>query len=331
MTDTLRAVMAKMTDDGPKTAFADIPESDLPDEDVLIDVACSTLNYKDGLSLKYPKMICRSFPMVIGIDLAGTVVEDRSGTYAPGEKVLVTGWGLAESHWGGYIPRQRVKPEFLTRVPDSMSLSQSMAIGTAGYTAMLCVLELEKNGVTPADGPVIVTGAAGGVGSVAVAVLAKLGYEVHASTGRVAEQGDYLKKLGAAELVDRATLSIDAPPVDREVYAGAVDAVGGKTLATLLSRTKAWGTVTCCGLAESADLPASVMPLILRGVRLIGVNSVFMKNPTRQEAWDRLATDLDMGLLADMTTTEPLSNIFDLGEKILKGQIRGRTVIDVNA
>ena len=329
MSDTFQALVVDNADDAYTASIKDLTVSDLPDEPVLIDVAYSTLNYKDGLAVTGKGKIVRNFPMVCGIDLAGTVAESSDSAFKAGDKVLVNGWGLSETHWGGYAQRQRVKPEFITRVPEAFSLQDTMAIGTAGYTAMLCVLALEDAGVQPDQGDVVVTGAAGGVGSVAVALLAKLGYRVVASSGRTSET-DYLTSLGAADVIGREVLDRDARPLEKGKWAGGVDSVGSKTLATLLAETKEEGAVAACGLAGGTDLPTSVMPFILRGVKLLGVNSVTCPAARRDQAWSRLAQDLDLDKLKAMTTVEPLPRVPDLAEGILKGQVRGRVVIDVN-
>jgi acrylyl-CoA reductase (NADPH) len=307
--------------------FRDLNDSDLPAEKVLVDVAYSTLNYKDGLAVTGKGKIVRKFPMVAGIDLAGTVAASDDPTWRAGDRVLVNGWGLSETHWGGYTRRQRINPAFLTRVPAAFDLKQAMAIGTAGYTAMLCVLALEDAGVQQ-GGEVLVSGAVGGVGSVAIALLARLGYRVVASTGRM-KAADYLKMLGAADVIARADLDRPAKPLEKARWHGVVDSVGGKTLGTAIAQTHEEGAVAACGLAGGTDLPTTVMPYILRGVKLLGVNSVTCPAARRERAWARLATDLDKAKLAAMTTVEPLSNIKRLGEDILKGEIRGRVVIDV--
>ena len=328
MTEILNAVVLDEVDGKPKAAFRPLSVADLPDHDVLVDVAFSTVNYKDGLALTGKGKIARKLPMVCGVDLAGTVAESRSPDWRPGDRVVVNGWNLSETEWGGYIQKQRVKPEWLVRVPDTFTLAEAMAIGTAGYTAMLAVLALEHMGLTPGHGEVLVTGAAGGVGSIAVSVLAGLGYTVAASTGR-AETHEYLRGLGAATLIERTALLDKAPPLQRERWAGAVDSVGGVTLANVIAQTRRHGAVAVCGLAGGADLPGSVFPFILRGVSLVGVDSVMATKAQRERAWARLATDLDKAKLDAMTTIEPLSKVFELADAIVKGQVRGRTVIDV--
>ena len=323
---------ALVIDDKPgaySAEFRDLTDADLPTEKVLIDVAYSTLNYKDGLAVTGKGKIVRKFPMVGGIDLSGTVAASDDPAYKPGDKVLVNGWGLSETHWGGYSQRQRINPQFLTRVPAAFDLKQAMAIGTAGYTAMLCALALEDAGIQK-GGEVLVTGAVGGVGSVAIAIMAKLGYRVVASTGRM-KAADYLKMLGAADVIARADLDRPAKPLEKARWHGVIDSVGGKTLGTAIAQTHEEGAVAACGLAGGTDLPTTVMPYILRGVKLLGVNSVTCPAARRDRAWARLATDLDKAKLNAMTTVEPLSKIKQLAEDILKGDVRGRVVIDVAA
>jgi len=311
---------------GPAT-LRELADDDLGDGDVTIAVRYSSLNYKDGLAVTGTGRIMRSLPMTAGCDLAGVVEASDSPAWAPGDEVLVTGWGLSETHSGGYTQRQRVRSDWLTRKPDGLDLRQTMAVGTAGLTAMLCVLALEEAGVVPGDGEVIVTGAGGGVGSVAVAVLAQLGYAVNASTGRT-ETHDYLRELGASTIVDRADLATAGRPLDKERWAGGVDTVGSQTLATVLAQTRYGGTVAACGLAGGNDLPTTVLPFILRGVSLVGVDSVYCPAPRRDQAWARLGTDLPTDLLDAMTTVRPLADVPALAEQILAGQTRGRVVID---
>jgi putative YhdH/YhfP family quinone oxidoreductase len=306
----------------------DLEESELPDGDVTVAVKYSSLNYKDGLAVTGKGKIIRSYPLVCGIDLAGVVEESTSHAWKPGDEVVVTGWGLSETWPGGYTQRQKVKSEWLVRRPDALTLEQTMAVGTAGLTAMLCVLALEKAGLTSdTDLEVLVTGAGGGVGSVAVAVLAQLGYRVAASTGRT-ETHDYLRTLGATTIVDRADLAQAGRPLDKEKWAGAVDTVGSQTLATVLAQTRYRGSVAACGLAGGNDLPTTVLPFILRGVNLLGVDSVMCPTPLRQEAWERLGRDLPTALLDEMTTVEPMTKLPELAEQILAGHTRGRVVID---
>ena len=330
MGERFKAVVADKVNDKLTIQIRELGLSDLPDEDVLVEVAYSTLNYKDGLAVTGAAPICRRLPMVCGIDLAGTVISSRSPDWKAGDKVLVNGWGLSEVHWGGYSQRQKLKPEWLLPVPPGFSLQEVMAIGTAGYTAMLCVMALQEQGVTPDMGVVLVTGAGGGVGSVAVSLLATLGYHVVASTGR-AELHDYLKSLGAAAIIDRAELANKGKPLAQERWAGAVDCVGGQTLATILAETKYGGAVAACGLAGGMDLPATVHPFILRGVKLIGIDSVMAPKLRRVAAWEKLERILDRKQLHAMTEVQPMSKIFDLAPAILAGSTRGRVVIDVNA
>ncbi|MDY0014441.1 MAG: MDR family oxidoreductase [Rhodocyclaceae bacterium] len=330
MADKFTAVVIEDVEGKAKTSFKQLSLADLPDNDVLVEVAYSGLNYKDGLALSGNKnKVARKLPMVGGIDIAGTVVESRSEAWKPGDKVVVNGWGMSESQWGGYTRYQRVKSEWLVRLPDAFTLEQAMAIGTAGYTAALCVEALENWGaIKPGQGEVLVTGAAGGVGSVAIALLAARGYNVTASTGRP-ETHEYLKHLGASAFIDRKTLEEKGGPMQKERWSGAVDSVGGVTLANVLAQTVYGGAVAACGLAGGADLPATVLPHILRGVTLLGIDSVMAPLAKRQVAWARLARDLDQAKLAEMTTVEPMSKLPELAATILAGQTRGRVVIDV--
>jgi acrylyl-CoA reductase (NADPH) len=317
-----------LTEQGPARRV-ELTDADLPDGDVTVDVLFSSLNYKDGLAVSGKGKIARTLPMTCGIDLAGIVLESANPHYEPGDQVLATGWGMSETRPGGYTHRQRLPSALLTAVPAGLTLQQSMAIGTAGLTAMLCVMALERAGVGR-DGEVLVTGAGGGVGSVAVALLSGLGYQVAASTGRP-ELHDYLRGLGAVTIVDRADLSTPGRPLDKERWAGAIDSVGGQTLASVLAQTRYGGAVAACGLASGSDLPTTVLPFILRGVRLLGVDSVMCPSDTRFEAWQRLSTQLPLAQLDAMTTVEPMSRIADLAEQILSGQTRGRVVIDTRA
>ncbi|MBP2297607.1 MDR family oxidoreductase [Azospirillum picis] len=315
----------------PKGSFSSLTPADLPDHEVLVEVAYSTVNYKDGLAASGKAKIARKLPMVAGIDLAGTVVESRSPDWKPGDRVVVNGWGLSETQWGGYSRYQRVKPEWLIRLPDAFTLEQAMGIGTAGYTAALCVDALERWGaVRPGDREVLVTGAAGGVGSVAVALLAKRGYAVTASTGRP-ETHDYLRSLGAGGFIDRATLLEKGAPLQKERWAGGVDSVGGMTLVNALAQTVWGGAVAACGLAGSADLPGTVLPHILRSVALIGIDSVMAPVDRRASAWARLARDLDPGHLAVMYEVHPFADLPALADRIMAGKIRGRVVLDLTA
>jgi len=324
-----KALLATRADAGQSIAWTELAESDLMEGDVTVRVSHSTINYKDGLALTGKAPVIRRWPMIPGIDLAGTVAASGSPEFKAGEEVVVNGWGLGETHYGGYAQMARVKADWLVRKPAELTPAETMAIGTAGYTAMLCVLALERHGVGPKSGPVLVTGAAGGVGSVAIALLAKLGYQVTASTGRTTE-ADYLKGLGAAEVIDRAELAGKPRPLNRERWAGAIDAVGSATLANVLSMIRYGGTVAACGLAGGMDLPASVAPFILRGVTLAGIDSVMAPKAARVEAWSRLARDLDRARLAAMTETRPASDVMALAPDILAGKVRGRIVLTLN-
>lgn len=330
MSKRFQAAVIEDRDGKAATAIKEIGLEDLPDREVLVEVAFSSLNYKDGLALSGNKnKVARKLPMVGGIDLAGTVVESRSADWRTGDKVVVNGWGLSELHWGGYSRYQRVDPAWLVKLPDAFSFEQAMAIGTAGYTSALCVDALEKWGViAPGKGEVLVTGAAGGVGSVAIALLASKGYSVVASSGR-SQTHAYLKALGAREIIDREALAAKGGPLQKERWGGAVDSVGGTTLANVLAQTMYGGAVAACGLAGSADLPATVLPHILRGVTLIGIDSVMAPADKREAAWARLARDLKPALLTQMTTVEPMSKLPQLAGDIVAGRIQGRVVIDV--
>ncbi|MBI4520818.1 MAG: oxidoreductase [Gemmatimonadetes bacterium] len=330
MPSTFRALLAEGARRAYNTALKDLPEDALPGGDVLVEVACSSLNYKDGLAVTGRGDIIRRFPMVCGIDLAGTVIDSRVPDFKPGDGVLAVGQGLGETEWGGYSQRARVAASALVPVPPGLSLQQAMAIGTAGFTAMLSLMALEHHGIRPGEREMLVTGAGGGVGSVAVALLAARGYTVAASTGRP-ELHDYLRGLGAVTIVDRATLAQKPPPLASERWAGGVDSVGGPTLASVLAATAAHGAVAACGLAGGVEVPTTVMPFILRNVALLGVNSVQAPKPLRLEAWSRLARELPRDKLERMTSVEPLSKIKELSDRILAGQIRGRVVVDVNA
>lgn len=328
MAGTFRALLLEKTDGPPSRRIAELGEADLMDGDVTVAVSHSTINYKDGLALTGAAPVVRRWPMIPGIDFAGVVETSSHADFKPGDKVVLNGWGTGETHLGGYATRSRVKGDWLVPLPDAFSAAQAMAIGTAGYTAMLCVLALEKNGVTPSSGPVLVTGAAGGVGSVAIALLARLGFEVVASTGR-AEEEAYLKSLGAASIIPRAELSGDVRPLGKERWAGVVDSVGSKTLANALGTTRYGGTVAACGLAAGMDLPGSVAPFILRGVTLAGIDSVMAPKAKRLEAWSRLARDLDKARLTAMSETVSLETVMGMGPSILAGQVRGRVIVDV--
>jgi acrylyl-CoA reductase (NADPH) len=328
---TFRALRLFKTETGQEARFVDLTDADLMDGDVDVRVEFSTVNYKDGLALTGKSPVVRVWPLTPGIDFAGVVETSTHAGFKPGDRVVLNGWGVGETHHGGYAQRARVKGDWLVKLPDAISTSHAMAIGTAGYTAMLSVMALEHEGVTPDKGDIVVTGAAGGVGSVAIALLSKLGYRVVASTGRKESEDAYLTGLGAAEIIDRAELSAPGRPMARERWAGGVDAVGSHTLVNVLAQVRYGGAVAACGLAQGLDLPGSVAPFILRGVTLAGIDSVMCPTPKRTQAWARLATNLDLGLLDTMTERAVLGDVPALGESILAGKVRGRVVVDVNA
>lgn len=303
-------------------------EADLMEGDVTVRISHSTLNYKDGLALTGRAPVVRRFPMIPGIDFAGVVENSSHPDWKSGDAVILNGWGTGETHLGAYAEKARVKGDWLVPLPAGMTAAQAMAIGTAGYTAMLSTLALERFGLAPANGPVVVTGAAGGVGSVATALLVKLGWHVIASTGRP-QEADYLKTLGAAEIIDRAELSGPAKPLGRERWAAGIDSVGSHTLANVLSMTRYGGAIAACGLAQGMDLPSSVAPFILRGISLLGIDSVMAPKARRIEAWRRLASDLDRDKLGAITTTLPLDRILSAGADILDGKVRGRVVVEI--
>jgi acrylyl-CoA reductase (NADPH) len=325
---TFKAIRIDKAEKGTTAALTQFDEAELMDGDVTVRVEWSTLNYKDGLAVTGKAPVVRRFPMIAGIDLAGTVEQSSHPQWKPGDQVICTGWGMGETHLGAYAEKARVKGDWLVHLPAGMSARAAMAIGTAGFTAMLAVLALEKQGLTPNSGPIVVTGAAGGVGSVATAVLSKLGYHVIASTGRMSE-ADYLKRLGAAEVIDRGELSGPPKPLARERWAGGIDSVGSTTLANILSMTKYAGAVAACGLAAGMDLPSSVAPFILRGVCLLGIDSVMCPIEPRKRAWSRLASDLDQAKLAEITQEIGLEGVIEAGAKILAGQVRGRIVVKI--
>ncbi len=325
---TFKAIRIDKAEKGTTAALAQFDEAELMDGDVTVRVEWSTVNYKDGLAVTGKAPVVRRFPMIAGIDFAGTVEQSSHPQWKAGDKVVSTGWGLGETHLGAYAERARVKGDWLVRLPDGLSAREAMAIGTAGFTAMLAILALEKHGVTPKSGPVVVTGAAGGVGSVATAVLGKLGYHVIASTGRMSE-APYLKGLGAAEVIDRNELSAAPKPLAKERWAGGVDSVGSTTLANLLSMTKYGGAIAACGLAAGMDLPSSVAPFILRGVCLLGIDSVMCPLEPRKAAWERLARDLDREKLSEITHEISLDQVIATAPTILSGQVRGRIVVKI--
>lgn len=323
-----KAIVVEKGEGGQTVALKDFEEGDLMEGDVTVRVTHSTLNYKDGLALTGKAPVVRRFPMIPGIDLAGEVEASGHPEFKPGDQVVLNGWGTGETHLGAYAAKSRVKGDWLIPLPAGMSPAQAMAIGTAGYTAMLAVLALERHGLQPAQGPAVVTGAAGGVGSVAIALLAKAGWTVIASTGRP-EEADYLKGLGASEVIDRGELSNPGRPLGRERWAAGIDSVGSQTLANCLAMTSYGGAIAACGLAQGMDLPASVAPFILRGVSLLGIDSVMAPKARRLEAWSRLARDLDPGTLEGLSTTIALDQVIEAGRDILAGRVRGRTVVAI--
>ena len=324
----MKALRIDKTEDGTKAAIVDFDEAELMPGNVTVRVSHSTVNYKDGLAITGKNPVVRVSPMIGGIDFAGTVETSEDPSLKPGDRVVCNGWGLSETHFGGYAEKARVKGEWLVKLPDAISEADAMAVGTAGYTAMLSVLAIEAHGVTPKDGPAIVTGAAGGVGSFATMLLAKAGWHVIASTGRAAE-ADYLKELGAAEIIDRSELSEKGKPFGKERWAAGVDSVGSMTLANVLAQTKRSGAIASCGLAGGMDLPTSVAPFILRGVALLGIDSVYRPHAQREKAWARLATDLDRGKLAQVTRTIPFDQVIEAAHAIIDGKIRGRVIVTV--
>lgn len=329
--DRFKALVLEQQDKKVSHAVKDLAGADLPEGNVTVAVEYSTVNYKDGMVVNGVGNLVRNYPHVAGIDFAGTVEESSDGRYKPGDKVVLTGWRVGEAHWGGYSQKARVKADWLVKLPGGLSTKQAMAVGTAGFTAMLCVLALETHGLEPGAGTVLVTGAAGGVGSVAVAILAKLGYTVAASTGRPAEHG-YLKSLGASEIVERVALSeYSGRPLDKERWAGCVDTVGASTLATVLTQLQYGRSVAACGLAGGAKLETTVIPFLLRGVNLLGIDSVMQPYENRVRTWQRIASDLPHDKLAAMTEVTGLGGIGDAAGRILQGKIRGRLVVDVNA
>ena len=325
-----KGILIEKDDSGYRAAVQELDENQLPEGDVMVRVSHSTLNYKDGLAITGRGPVVRKFPLVPGIDLVGTVEQTSNPSYKVGDQVVLNGWGVGESHWGGLAQKARLKGDWLVPLPAAFSSKQAMAIGTAGYTAMLCVMALERHGVTPEKGEILVTGAAGGVGSVAVAILSKLGYTVVGVTGRSEERG-FLMGLGASEVLERSAFSAPGKPLGRERWAGAVDVVGSHTLANVCATTRYGGVVTACGLAGGMDLPASVAPFILRGVTLAGVDSVMAPRDLRLQAWQRLATDLDLAKLGQIAKEIGLNDVVDMASKLLNGQVRGRVIVDVNA
>ena len=324
-----RALQINKDDAGYRCELKELDESALPDGDVTVQVAWSTLNYKDGLAITGKGPVVRKFPLTPGIDMAGTVLESAHPCWKPGDKVVLNGWGVGETHSGCLAQKARLKGDWLVPLPSAFNERQAMAIGTAGYTAMLCVLALEKHGVKPSDGEILVTGANGGVGSVAIMLLAKLGYTVIASTGRP-EEAAHLQALGAAGIIDRKELAEPGKPLGKECWAGVVDSVGSTTLANACATTKYAGAVAACGLAGGADFPSTVMPFILRGVTLYGIDSVMAPSDKRIEAWNRLARDLDVSKLEANTNEISLVDAINVGAQLLEGKVRGRVVVNVN-
>ncbi|NMG70825.1 acrylyl-CoA reductase (NADPH) [Parazoarcus communis] len=324
-----KGILIEKDESGYRASVQTLDEAQLPEGNVTVRVSHSTINYKDGLAMTGKGPVVRKFPMVPGIDLVGMVEDSTHPDYRSGDAVVLNGWGVGEGHWGGLAQKARLNGDWLVPLPAAFSPQQAMAIGTAGYTAMLCVLALERHGIKPQDGEILVTGAAGGVGSVAVAVLAKLGYTVVAATGRP-QDADYLKALGAVEVVDRALFSSPGKPLGRERWAGAVDVAGSHVLANVCATTKYRGVVTACGLAAGMDFPATVAPFILRGITLVGIDSVMCPRADRLLAWQRLATDLDVAKLGQISREVGLAEAIPLADRLLKGEVRGRVVVDVN-
>ena len=324
-----KAILVNKDDQCYRAELAQVDESSLPEGDVRVKVLYSTLNYKDGLAITGKGPVVRSFPMVPGIDFAGEVLESSSPDFKVGDMVLLNGWGVGEGHWGGLAQQAQVKADWLIPLPKGLTAKQALAIGTAGYTAMLCVMALEKHGTKPSDGEVLVTGAAGGVGSIAIALLSKLGFKVVASTGRMAE-AEYLKKLGAAEVIDRASLSAPGKPLAKERWAAVVDSVGSHTLANACAQTKSDGAVAACGLAQGMDFPSTVAPFILRGVTLYGINSVTVPRGKRIAAYEQLSKLLDLKTLDEISHEISLADSIEYAQKLMAGNVRGRLIVDVN-
>ena len=329
MASDFRALVVMKDDNGYRIEDRRLTDADLMDGDVTVRVTHSTVNFKDGLAITGKSPVVRKFPLIPGIDFAGVVETSADARYKPGDQVVLTGWGVGETHSGGYAERARLKGDWLVPLAKGLSPEQAMAVGTAGFTAVQCIMALERHGMKPSDGPAIVTGAAGGVGSVAVSVLARLGWHVIASTGRLSE-AEYLKSLGAAEVIDRAEFANPARPLGKERWAAGVDSVGSTTLANLLSMTRENGAIAACGLAQGMDLPSSVAPFILRGVALLGVNSVTASRELRLQVWDRVARDLDMAKLASLTRTIGFDDIIPTAKAIIEGKVRGRTVVKIS-
>ena len=328
MSEKFRALMIKKEDDVQTVNMVEIDDNDLMEGNVLLKITHSTLNYKDGLAITGASPVVRSFPMIPGIDLSGIVLSSEDKNFSEGDRVVLNGYGLSESHFGGYSEKARVKSEHLLKLPENISNKQAMAIGTAGYTAMLCVLAIEDHGIKPDHGTILVSGASGGVGSVAISLLSDLGYNVEASTGRLEETG-YLNNLGAKTVIDRSELSEPSRPLGKERWAGAIDSVGSTTLANILAQVSYGGAVSACGLAQGMDLPSTVMPFILRGVSLLGIDSVMAPMQIRERAWNRLSKDINFEKLEEMIIETSLDQIEKLAQDILKGQVRGRVVVNI--
>lgn len=328
MTDSFRAIQISKTDQGQQVQFVTLTEADLMEGDVTVAVSHSSVNYKDGLAITGKAPIIRKYPLIPGVDFAGTVTKSSHQNWKPGDQVILNGWGVGEQHNGGFSEMARVSGDWLVAVPKGWTCADTMAVGVAGYTAMLCVMALEEQGVKPGDGEILVTGAAGGVGTVSIVLLAKLGYKVAASTGRP-EESEFLKKLGASTIIDRNEFYVPVKPLAKMRWAGAIDSVGSTTLANVISQINNDGTVAACGLAQGMDLPTSVAPFILRGVKLIGINSVTTPLPRRQQAWNRIARDLDLKALAALTTHVKLEDVPRVAADIVAGQVRGRVVVDI--
>ncbi len=328
MSENFKALMIEKNDENQIVELVNINEDDLMDGNILINVTHSTLNYKDGLAITGASPVVRSFPMIPGIDFSGIVLSSEDKDFSVGDRVVLNGYGLSENHFGGYSEKARVKSEHLLKLPENISNKQAMAIGTAGYTAMLCVLAIEDHGINPDDGVILVSGASGGVGSVAISLLSGLGFNVEASTGRP-EETSYLNNLGAKSVIDRKELSEPSRPLGKERWAGAIDSVGSTTLANILSQVSYGGAVSACGLAQGMDLPSTVMPFILRGVSLLGIDSVMAPMSIRKRAWERLSKDINFEKLEDMVVEVGLDQVQELAKDILQGQVRGRVVVNI--
>ena len=328
MSEKFRALMIEKEEDTQTVKMVDIEDNDLMEGNVLVNVTHSTLNYKDGLAITGASPVVRSFPMIPGIDFSGIVLSSEDNKFSEGDRVVLNGYGLSESHFGGYSEKARVKSEHLLKLPENISNKQAMAIGTAGYTAMLCVLAIEDHGINPDDGIILVSGASGGVGSVAISLLSDLGYNVEASTGRL-EETPYLNTLGAKTVIDRSELSEPSRPLGKERWAGAIDSVGSTTLANILAQVSYGGAVSACGLAQGMDLPSTVMPFILRGVSLLGIDSVMAPMQLRERAWKRLSENININKLEEMTIDTSLDQVEGLANEILQGKVRGRVIVNI--